>query len=240
LIQWVARRYILYSLEKIMKSKITLLSVFFALLFVSNVKAQDIPDWVNQKIPMSRVYVTGQYSQLPTQDQLKYENPNKTTRVVHTSIGDLLVAPNVRPFPDAATQSEVDAKTMTGSASTFYASWNSYGPSTFWGTGYCFTNNEGVSFTGNKQTLSGNNGDPGPWIWPSGSTWAGRLGLSIIGTSQMAAGYSTNNGVTWTGPVNMGGSSVDKNLSAVDNIPSSPFFGRAYTVWTDFGGGNVN
>ena len=33
-----------------------------------------------------------------------------------------------------------------------------------------------------------------------------------------------------------GASSFDKNLSAVDDVSGSPFFGRAYTVWTNFGG----
>ena len=40
------------------------------------------------------------------------------------------------------------------------------------------------------------------------------------------------------GPVHEG-SSDDKELMAVDNDASSPFFGRLYVVWTDFGAGGI-
>lgn len=54
-------------------------------------------------------------------------------------------------------------------------------------------------------------------------------------------GHSDNGGTTWTFDQNFpGASSFDKNFSAVDDISGSPFFGRAYTVWTNFGGTFVN
>jgi len=225
-----------------MKTKFTVfLVIMLALICSVTAFSQDRPDWSTN--PSTRVEATGEYSELPpVKDQLTYQNPNKTSRTYHTSIGDIVVAPNIRPFPSTVTQSEVDIKTMGGNGSTMFASWNSWnqpsGP--FYGTGFAFTNNEGISWTGNFNMFGGNNGDPGPWIWPAGSTWAGRLGISIIGSSQLAASYSTDNGVTWVGPTNMGGSGTDKNLSAVDMTVASPFFGRAYTVWTDFSGANVN
>ena len=37
-----------------------------------------------------------------------------------------------------------------------------------------------------------------------------------------------------------GASSFDKNLSCVDDVPGSPYLGRAYTVWTNFGGTYAN
>ena len=218
-----------------MKLKSTLLIVC-ALILTGNVFTQDVPDYV-WKTPMTKVYPTGEYYNLPqAQDQVNYQNPNTTTRVVNTGEELLVLPPNVRPFPHTATQSEVDATTMKGNGSVLFASWNSYGPS-FWGTGFCFSNNGGTSWSGNFQMYTPNSGDPGAIIWPTGSTWAGRLGLSSI----QGFGHSTNNGTSWVFDMNFpGASSFDKNFSAVDETSGSPFFGRAYTVWTNFGGTYIN
>ncbi len=218
-----------------MKLKSTLFMVC-ALLFTGNVFTQDVPDYV-WKTPMTKVYPTGEYYNLPqAQDQVNYQNPNTTTRVVNTGSELLVLPPNVRPFPHTATQSEIDATNMKGNGSIMFASWNSYGPS-FWGTGFCYSNNGGTSWTGNFQMYTPNSGDPGAIIWPTGSTWSGRLGLSCI----QGFGHSDNGGTSWTFDQNFpGASSFDKNFSAVDDVTGSPFFGRAYTVWTNFGGTYVN
>jgi len=205
-------------------------------LFVSSSISQNIPDWV-WKSPMTKVYPTGEYyNMLFAYEQVNFKNPNTTTRAVQTENGQYLLAPNVRPFPHTATQSEVDAATMKGNPNVMYAAWNSYGPS-FYGCGFAYTSNGGTSWSGSHQTFSPNSGDPGPFIWPSGSTWAGRLGLSCI----QGFGHSTNGGAIWVFDMNFpGASSFDKNLSAVDDVAGSPFFGRAYTVWTNFGGTYAN
>ena len=218
-----------------MKLKFTLLFLCGVLL-AGNTFSQDVPDHV-WKTPMSKVFPTGEYYDLPqAQDQVNYQNPNTTTRVVNTGEELLVLPPNVRPFPHTATQSEVDATNMTGNGQIVFASWNSYGPS-FFGTGFCFSNNGGTSWTGSHQMFTPNSGDPGAVVWPASSTWAGRLGLSCI----QGFGYSTNNGSSWVFAMNFpGASSFDKNFSAVDDISGSPFFGRAYTVWTNFGGTYVN
>ncbi len=215
--------------------QILLFFVLITAFVVTNVLAQDVPDYV-WKTPMTKVYPTGEQYNFPyAQDQVSYQNPNTTTRVVNEGGQYFALPPNVRPFPHTATQSEVDADNMGGNANVLYASWNSYGPS-FFGCGFAFTSNGGTSWSGSNITTSSNSGDPGPWIWPTGSTWAGRLGLSYIA----GAGYSTNNGTTWVHAQNFsGGSSFDKNLSAVDDITGSPFFGRAYTVWTFFSSNRI-
>jgi subtilisin-like proprotein convertase family protein len=219
-----------------MKLKVTLL--FLCAIFIaSNVASQDVPDWV-WKTPMTKVHPTGEYINLPNnQDQLNYQNPNTTTRVVNQNGQYMVLPPNLRPFPSTATQSEVDAANMKGNTQIIYCSWNSWENPTFWGTGFAFSNNGGTSWTGNKQMFSPNSGDPGPIVWPAGSSWPGRLGLSVI----QGFGHSTNDGANWIFDMNFPGVvSFDKNLSAVDDITGSPFFGRAYTVWTEFAGANVN
>lgn len=218
-----------------MKFKSTLF-IFCAILLSGNVFAQDVPDHV-WKTPMSKVYPTGEAYNLPQADmQVSYQNPNTETRIINTGEEILVLPPNVRPFPHTATQSEVDAANMVGNSQVIFASWNSYGPS-FYGTGFCFSNNGGISWTGSHQMYTPNSGDPGAIVWPTGSTWAGRLGLSSI----QGFGHSTNNGAAWIFDMNFpGASSFDKNFSAVDDVAGSPFFGRAYTVWTNFGGTYVN
>jgi hypothetical protein len=219
--------------EEMMKFKSTFF-ILCVILLSGNIFSQDVPDVV-WKTPMSKVYPTGEAYNLPQADmQVSFENPNKETRVINTGEEILVLPPNIRPFPHTATQSEVDAANMSGNAQVIFASWNSYGPS-FFGTGFAFSNNGGVSWTGSHQMFTPNNGDPAPFVWPASSTWPGRLGMSVISHGA----YSTNNGTSWSTPFAFspgGGSAFDKNFSAVDQTPGSPFLGRAYTVWTDFTG----
>jgi hypothetical protein len=182
--------------------------------------------------PSTQVKVTGQYVDLP--QSLYFQNPNTSERVLTTQFGSIVIGPSFRPFPHSATQSEVEVTTQTGNPNIIFASWNSFGPS-FYGTGFTTSINGGTTWTGNHQMFTPNSGDPAPWVWPTGSTWAGRYGMSVISH----AAYSANNGTTWSTPVAFspgGGGAFDKNFSAVDDVSGSPFFGRAYTVWTDFSG----
>lgn len=182
--------------------------------------------------PSSRVKVSGDYVSLP--QSLYFKNPNTQPRTFSTELGDYVIGASFRPFPHTATQSEVEVTTQTGNANIIFASWNSFGPS-FFGTGFTTSTDAGVTWSGNHQMFTPNNGDPAPFIWPTGSTWAGRYGTSVISHGA----FSTNNGTSWSTPFAFspgGGGAFDKNFSAVDDISGSPFFGRAYTVWTDFTG----
>src|ERR671936_314953 len=54
---------------------------------------------------------------------------------------------------------------------------------------------------------------------------------------------STNGGATWNNPVIIAsagaGQNFDKNWTACDNTPTSPYYGSCYTQWDDFGHGNL-
>ena len=54
---------------------------------------------------------------------------------------------------------------------------------------------------------------------------------------------STNGGATWNNPVIIAsagrGQDFDKNWTACDNTPTSPFYGSCYTQFDDFGHGNL-
>ena len=225
-----------------MKQKLTFLSITLTVFLIcGTVQSQD--NNINGgrwNLPSTRAYTGGVYSQLPSVNT--YKGPTGTTRIYHTSFGDILVPPNIIPFPTTtATESEVAAVNSGGNTNTMFAAWNSYGPS-FYGTGFSLTTNGGTSFTGSYNTMNpaNNGGDPGPWVWPAGSTWAGRLGMSILNGAYTGvnAFYSTDNGVTWTAGISIPPTgSVDKNLACVDDVPGSPYFGRAYILWSNFSAG---
>ncbi len=223
--------------EKNMNKKLFILPLLGVLLILANntfSQDQKTEDARWNQDPSTRVRVLGNYPELPQSDN--YVNPNTETRVIHNSNETYVLTPNFRPFPHTATQSEIDATTYRANPNVVWLAWNSFGPA-FYGTGFAATTNGGANWTGNFQTFTPNSGDPACWVFPSGSSWPGRFGHSVI----QGAGYSTNNGSTWTFGMNFpGASSFDKNLSAVDDVPGSPFLGRAYTVWTNFGGTFVN
>jgi hypothetical protein len=225
-----------------MKSKLTISSALLLLVFINNIFSQDKndPRWYFPPAS-SRVVAPGEYPQLPS----TYSHPNSVTRVIKSKDGmSFDVPPNFRPFPDAAnTQSEVTFYTQANNQNVMYGGWNSISlGGTFYSTGWARTTDGGTTWIGNHTAVQ-NYGDPGPWIWTTGSAFPNRLGMSYITPSfSIGAAYSTDGGTTWQPGVSFPGvsSNGDKNLSAVDDIPSSPFYGRAYTVYTDFGGGNTN
>jgi hypothetical protein len=83
-----------------------------------------------------------------------------------------------------------------------------------------------------------NFGDPGPTIDKDGRI----IESFITTTGSMGASYSTNNGLNWASIVSFPGAttSADKNFSGTDDAPSSAFYGRSYTVYTEFAGSFVN
>src|SRR4030095_9565666 len=210
-----------------MKQKYLFVPLAFSLIYNCSF-AQD--SFHQFRIPVSYEYSNDEYNNLPqVQENMNYKNPNTTTRVFEKNGQTFVLPPNFRPFPSTITQTEVDAANMKGNDQVIFASWNSFGGSVL-GTGFCYSSDGGSSWTGNFQTFLPNPGDPGPWIWPAGSPWAGRLGLSVIS----GAGYSTNGGINWVNTTLISNGGFDKNFSAVDDVAGSPFFGRAYTLWTSF------
>jgi len=207
-----------------------------ALFLTSYTFAQDSPKW-NQAGTWA--HVAGSYTELPGKQKI---NPtqNTTTKKYHTENGNFLVAGNIRVLPNTITQSEENMVNMGGNQNQFMAEWNSYATTgTFYGTGFAVTTNGGSAWTGSSTNMnpSNNDGDPAPWIWPTGSTWAGWLGTAVI--SGTAGGilsfYSSNLGTSWSTPVTIENSgSEDKELACVDDVSGSPFLGRSYCYWTDF------
>jgi len=200
-------------------------------------RSPDVPEKWNIDPSMTRMYTSGQYAPLPQQD---YVPPSTETRMVPTPIGVFGISPNFRVHPSAGTQSETPITRHPGNPLIMLASANTFrGGSTF-STGVYVTTNGGVNWFGSDTLNNGgfSSGDPGPIIDKDG-----RFLMSYITTSfSMGASFSTNNGINWAPTVTFPGAttSADKNLSSTDDAPSSPFYGRSYTVYTEFGGSFTN
>jgi hypothetical protein len=103
------------------------------------------------------------------------------------------------------------------------------------------TTNGGTKWIAN-QNLPGTIGDPGPWIWGV-PAYSGRLGMSsTVNGAGIYTIYSDSNFNFWSNPqkISAGNDFGDKNFSISDDVPSSPYYGRAYTVWRATGGANMN
>lgn len=221
-----------------MKRFLFFLSVLFtgSLLFMGQ-KSQDNPERWNIHPSMSRIYPSGEYSTLPQNDNLVF---SENDRIIPTPIGTFAVSPNFRVHPSAGTQSETPIVRHPTNQQIMLASANTFrGGSTF-STGVYVTTNGGLNWFGSDTLNNGgfNSGDPGPVIDKDG-----RFLMSYITTAfSMGASYSTNNGINWAPTVTFPGASTsaDKNLSGTDDAPSSAYYGRSYTVYTEFGGSYVN
>ena len=227
-----------------MKIKSLLLSLFVILSWIgysgfSN--NDDSPRWNID--PRTRIDISpeGQYVDLP---QGTTDNYNTETRYTSTPQGTFAVGPNFRVHPrSAGTQSEVPITVHPLNPNIMYASANTWQGGLFC-TAWYRTTDGGLTWTGNDSMITSggvfvnNNGDPAPMI-----RYDGTMLISYITTAgRMGASYSNNNGTNWSSTVSFPGSTTasDKNLSATDGEPNSSFYGRAYTVYTEFSGAYVN
>lgn len=218
-----------------------LLFFIFTLLLTSGTNlcfSQDNnPKWNIDPRTLISLNPQGTYIELPQGDNANFSNE---TRYIGTPQGIFAVGPNFRVHPTSSrTQSETPITRHPTNPDIMFASANTFnvGGTTTFSTGHYVTTDGGLTFFGDD-TTNFNFGDPGPMIMHTG-----RILISYItSTGAMGAAYSVNNGSTWSGTVTFPGSttSSDKNLSCVDDTPTSAFFGRCYTVYTEFSGAYTN
>ena len=223
-----------------MKTKLLLFAVVLSGIWFINTgfsPNDDSPKWSQD--PRTRINIDpqGDYIALPQGDNGNFSNE---TRYVSTPNGVYAVGPNFRVHPTTSrTQSEVPITRHPRNPNFMFASANTFnvGGATTFSTAHYVTTDGGVSFFGDD-TTNFNFGDPAPMIMHTD-----RLIISYItSTGSMGAAWSSNLGTTWSGTVTFPGAttSADKNLSCVDGEPTSPYYGRLYTVYTEFAGANVN
>ncbi|MBL8006888.1 MAG: exo-alpha-sialidase, partial [Ignavibacteria bacterium] len=211
--------------------------IFLSLIIFTGQKSQDQPERWNPDPSMTRIYAESEYIPLPQNDNVIFST---ATRMISLPNGVFAVSPNFRVHPSAGTQSEtpitrhpLNQLIMLGSANTYR------GGSTF-STGVYVTTDGGATWFGSDTLNNGgfSFGDPGPVIDKNGTF----LMSYITTTGSMGASYSSNNGINWAPTVTFPGASTsaDKNLSGTDDSPSSAYYGRSYTVYTEFAGTYTN
>jgi len=101
--------------------------------------------------------------------------------------------------------------------------------------GVYVTTDGGVNWFGSDtctgSPISNHGGDPGPIIDKDGRLILTHQGGFVLG---MYSNYSTDLGQTWSSNYQIAGNDQDKGSPATDAIPSSPYYGRTYLVWTRF------
>ncbi len=177
---------------------------------------------------------TGQFYDVPA-GNLEYQNPNHQTKVFTFRDEVVGVAPNFRVHPSNASQSEVpisrglDPNILFASANVFISS------SFFFSEGVYVSTDGGNNWFGHDTCtaapISDHGGDPGPGVGPDGTLYMSYLPGSY---NSIKVAYSTNFGTTWSTGAVLESGSMDKNLTAVDNVAGSPYLGNAYVVWSDF------
>jgi len=176
----------------------------------------------------------GLYQKLPN-SPYSWENPNKQPIVYMTPAGVLAVGANFRVLPNSNEQDEIYLAYNPAWPNLLFGSANTTVGSSY-GQGVYVSTNGGLNWYGtdlmpNEPTSTS---DPAPAIDKNGTFVF--TSLNTAGTAFMYGQYSTNYGVNWSTPYTIYGSSSDKNLSASDDVPSSPYYGRTYTVWTIWSG----
>jgi hypothetical protein len=155
--------------------------------------------------------------------------------VAHPAMGqDVRVFPNVRIYPGQMTQTEpvvavhpTDPLRLFASAVTI----NTNGG--FTSEGVYVTTNGGLSWSG-SDTCTGaaiNSHGRDPWV---GITSTGRLILTHQSPvfSGVFSHYSDNSGISWTSAATITSQQTDdKGTSGIDNLPTSPYYGRMYSAW---------
>nr|HMS65638.1 sialidase family protein [Ignavibacteria bacterium] len=212
--------------------------IIFSFMILTGQKSQDNDvnrlKW-NIDPRMTRNYPIGEYAQLPFDNNVntKFSDSPRTI----TSEGDsYTISPNFMVHPSFNAQSETPITRHPTNANIMYASANTFGGGTSYTVGTYVTTNGGVNWFGSDTMSSGtfNYGDPAPVIDKNG-----RFIISYISlTGAMGVSYSTNNGINFSPTYQIPGSSPqsDKNFSASDDVPTSPYYGRIYTVYTEFQG----
>jgi hypothetical protein len=96
--------------------------------------------------------------------------------------------------------------------------------------------NGGITWRGSDtctgQLISNHNGDPGVMIHSNGRFILTHIGSVFPG---VYSHYSTDMGLTWSNAYTISSDQPeDKGGVAIDNDPSSPYYGRLYSAWVRF------
>jgi len=177
---------------------------------------------------------TGNYAQIPDVNYT-YVNPNTTTKFYFTTSGTLSVSPNIRVLPNSNQQNEVILVSSPVNPLIMFGSANTTVGSTY-GQGMYLTTNGGVTWFGSDilPNLPDSTSDPAPIIDKNGVLIFTTLNMISANIATLISNYSTNNGTTWSNYTTITSVNSDKNMIGTDDAPTSLYYGRTYSVWSNF------
>jgi len=146
---------------------------------------------------------------------------------------------DVQLLPSGNQQTEVHISIDKTNPSNLIASANVISSSGF-STGYYYSLNRGLSWTGSDYLPNGgqSSGDPSTAYDAGGTAYLANMSPSIP-VNQYLVQSSVNKGVSWTNQIGAStledaGTEFDKEMVAADDIASSPNANTLYTAWTVF------
>ncbi|MBI3189284.1 MAG: DUF1573 domain-containing protein, partial [Ignavibacteriales bacterium] len=211
--------------------------IILSLFLVGVVAAQQQPDprkWSQIDLRMSKVARSAEQVRVPLSVK-EYIHPVTQPTTYYTPKGTFTVNPSFRVHPTTwSTQSEVPITRHPLNGNIMYGSANTVDLGvTFISEGMYLTTDGGVTWFGSDTTaaatLASHSGDPAPVITPTGT-----LIISYLYGNGVGASRSTNMGTTWDATDVLESGSSDKNHTFVDDVPTSPYYGRIYATWSDF------
>ncbi len=211
--------------------------IILSLFLVGVVAAQQQPDprkWSQIDLRMSKVSRSAEQAQVPLSVK-EYIHPVTEPTTYYTPKGTFMVNPSFRVHPTTwSTQSEVPITRHPLNGNIMYGSANTVDLGvSFISEGMYLTTDGGVTWFGSDTTaaatLGSHSGDPAPVITPTGTLIISYLYGNGVGVSR-----STNMGATWDATDVLQSTSSDKNHTFVDDVPTSPYYGRTYVTWSDF------
>ena len=165
------------------------------------------------------------YTKLPKIPDV-YVPPVPIKHVYHVDNVDVTVDSNLRIVPTSGNQTECSGTIWQVNANYIFCGTNS-DP----GQGYYYSTNGGLNWGGGDLL-------PGSVEISSDPACAydnlGTIHFNYFDNT-MVSDRSTNGGANWLGRVIIpSNNNFDKNHNTVDNITTSPYYGRIYVVWSNF------
>jgi hypothetical protein len=203
------------------------LLLLLSIILISNISFSQVP-WSTVKPPLVKNYKPAIV--------IPWENPNKIPTYYYSPSGINAVGPNFRVLPNSNQQDEIYLTSNPAFPMILYGASNTTAGSSY-SQGVYVSTNGGLNWYGTDLMPNCPIGasDPAPAIDKNGNFVFTTLNTS--GNVFMIGQYSTDYGVNWSTPFTIsGGSPADKNLTGTDDVSSSPYFGRTYTVWSKTSG----
>lgn len=206
------------------------LQFLLLLIIFLNINAFTQEPWSTIRPPFDK------YKKLPN-STIVWENPNKQISYYYAPFGVTAVGPNFRVLPNTNEQDEIILTSNPLYPLFMFGSANTTVNGSIFGQGCYVTTDGGLNWYGTDLMPGMPSGasytsDPAPAIDKNAVIVFSTLRVTS-NVGYMITSYSTNYGVNWANYTDISPVvAADKNMTATDDVPTSPYYGKSYTVWT--------